>query len=475
MRLGELEGLREGGQGRDGFPESYYRERCGEKIVRRAGPPEGLEVEVAVVGAGLTGLCTALALAERGHRVVVLESKRGGWAASGRNGGFALPGLTVGPEQLLEKWGEADARRVYQMTLAAADTLKRRISSHSIRCDLALGGSANVSPFSADAPATLAAVDRCNRLLGTRFEYWPPERCALLLPNSRYHHAVFDPDAFTVNPLALCLGLARAAESLGVLIFEDSAVQSILDLSPTCASFSLPETSPAPDMRRFCLSLKGGGSVISKEVVLAGSCHLDGQLERTVARCVTPVYSHVGVTKPLGKERMALLVAPEGPACVFDDLASVNYYRPLPDGRLLWGARLDCTTATEEFSEDLARQIRQRILHYYPALRDEDIDIEYTWGGDMAFGWSQLPLIGRRRTGLYYATGFGGHGVVPTTMAGEMIADAIHQGPDQPTSLDFYQSLAPPLPVGYPFDRVLGVVYMSLLTTVDSIRVHFGI
>src|SRR3989338_7302105 len=105
VRLGELEGLREGGQGRDGFPESYYRERCGEKIVRRAGPPEGLEVEVAVVGAGLTGLCTALALAERGHRVVVLESKRVGWAASGRNGGVALPGLSGGAGELLGRVG----------------------------------------------------------------------------------------------------------------------------------------------------------------------------------------------------------------------------------------------------------------------------------------------------------------------------------------------------------------------------------
>jgi gamma-glutamylputrescine oxidase len=353
---------------------------------------------VCIIGGGLAGLSTALGLAERGVAdVVVLEAQQVGFGASGRNGGFVFGGYSLDCADLLKALGPARARELYTLTTDAVELMRRRIARYRIECDATDAGVILANWF--DEPARLETQ---RRLMRDSFDVdWEPltsTQLASQLKTRRYHGGLFERNAFHFHPLKYVLGVAQATASLGVTIHEHSPV------------IQLERDGPA-----FKVSTPQG-TLDARHVVMAGGGYARNVYPR-VERAVLPIATYAMATEPLGHR---LQEAIDTRAAIYDTRFAFDYYRPLPDTRILWGGRI---SIRERSPDVIARVLRQDLLKVYPQLRG--VRIDYAWGGLMSYARHKMPQIGRSADGVWYAVGFGGHGMAPTTVSGELLAAAI--------------------------------------------------
>lgn len=356
------------------------------------------QARVCVVGGGFAGLNTALGLVERGVRdVVLLESARVGFGASGRNGGFVFGGFSLGEQALLDQSGPERARALYEGTTAAVDRIRRRIIDYRIDCDHVESGVIWANWFR--DPAVLLKRQRLlEERFGAEWSWLPRDRLRQLIHSDRYGDGLFEQGAFHFHPLKYAIGLAEAICAGGAGVYERSAA---VGLERRGASWRVRTAQ---------------GEVDAEHVVLACGGYLAG-LRRTVDASVLPIATYVMVTEPLGT-RMGEIMATR--AAVYDTRFAFDYYRPLPDTRLLWGGRI---SVRDRQPEAVKRLLRRDLLKVFPQL--DGVGIDYAWSGLMSYARHQMPQIGRIEAGLWVAQAFGGHGVAPTTFAGETLASAI--------------------------------------------------
>jgi gamma-glutamylputrescine oxidase len=359
-----------------------------------AGPAE---TATCIVGGGLAGLGTALSLAERGHAALLLEAGRIGTGASGRNGGMVSAGFNRGLAFIAAASGQANAEALYRLSLEGVALLRRRIARHGIACALVEG--VIEASWLADEATLAREVERLGRL-GARLELWPGERLRAAYRSARFRCGFLDRDGFHLDPLALCRGLAAAARGLGVRLHEDTAV---LRLERCGEGWRLATAQ---------------GEVRARQVVLCTSAGRPA-LAPALARATLPVHSHIVVTEPLGA-RLALAV--RAPYAVYDDRMATGYFRPLAEGRLLWGGRVDALGPPRR----LALLMRRDLARVFPQLALARID--FAWSGAMGFARHRMPVVRPLAPGLWAAIGFGGHGLNTTTLAGELVAAALVEG-----------------------------------------------
>ncbi len=358
---------------------------------------------VVVIGGGYAGLATALGLAERGETgVLLLEAQTIGHGASGRNGGFVFAGYSLGEASLLERVGSDDARWLYEATRRAMRTIRERIDTYAIACDPIDGGVLWANWF--DDPRVLQARQR---LLAERYGVqWPNvsrDELRAQLRTERYSGALFEPDAYHVHPLNLALGLARAATTLGVRMAEGARATGI-----------------AANGSAWRVHV-GAHSINAEHVVVCGGGYL-GRLVPQLARALLPIATYVIATEPLGARLQDCIATP---AAVYDTRFAFDYYRALPDTRILWGGRI---SVLDRAPGAVARLLKRDLLRVYPQLAE--IRVDFAWSGLMSYARHEMPQIGRLAAGLWFAQAFGGHGVATTTAAGEAIAAAIASGDD---------------------------------------------
>lgn len=353
---------------------------------------------VCVVGGGLAGLSTALGLAERGVRdVVVVEAQQVGFGASGRNGGFVFGGYSLDCADLLRALGPIRARELYALTTDAVDLMRERIRRYRIDCDATYAGVILANWF--DEPARLDTQRRLMRdAFGVDWEPLARDALAAQLKTARYHGGLFERNAFHFHPLKYVLGVADAAAQAGVQIYEHSLVIRL-----------------RRDGTGFVVHTQHG-AIDTRHVVLAGGGYAR-KLYRPVERAVLPIATYVMATEPLGTR---LADAIDSSAAVYDTRFAFDYYRPLPDTRILWGGRI---SVRDRAPEAIARLLKRDLLKVYPQLHD--VRVDYAWGGLMSYARHKMPQIGRNAEGVWYAVGFGGHGMAPTTVSGELLAAAI--------------------------------------------------
>ncbi len=389
---------------------TYYAATAG-PAPERAPLAGRVDAAVCVVGAGFAGLATALGLIERGVRdVVVVEAETVGHGASGRNGGFVFGGFSLDCEQLLAQQGPQRARALYGLTQQAVATIRRRIAEHAIACDAVEGGVLLANWFDDDAilrerQALMA------RGFDVHWQYLSPDEVGAYARSARYAGGLLETDAFHFHPLKYARGLAAAIERAGGRIVEHAPVARIVQ---------------AGAVREVHAR---GGVVSAKEVVVCGGGYLRG-LSAPLERAMLPIATYVMATEPLGA---ALERSIPGRAAIYDTRFSFDYYRPLPDTRVLWGGRI---SILEREPRAIARLLKRDLCKVYPELRDAKVD--YAWGGLMSYARHQMPQIGRLADGCWHALGFGGHGVGPTTAAGELIAAAIAHGEPIPAGFADY-------------------------------------
>ncbi|KFN45258.1 NAD(P)/FAD-dependent oxidoreductase [Arenimonas composti] len=378
----------------------YYRRTAG------AAPPAPVlrgrhEAAVCIVGGGFAGLNTALGLAERGvGQVLLLEAQDLAHGASGRNGGFVFGGFSRGEAQLLSELGPVRAKALYRGTRDAVGLIRRRIADHGIACDHTDAGVLWTNWFRDPTP-----LRERQRLLAehfdTRWDWVPAAQLADIVRSGRYADALFERDALHFNPLAYAHGIAATAAARGVALHAGS-----------------PATALVRDGAGWCVRTPEG-EVRARDVVLACGGYLAG-LRTEVDAGVLPIATYVMVTAPLGARMDEIL---RTRAAIYDSRFAFDYYRPLPDTRLLWGGRI---SVRDRRPAAVQRLLYRDLLRVFPQL--DGIRIEDAWSGLMSYARHEMPQIGRIDEGLWLAQAFGGHGVAPTTFAGEVLAAAIAEG-----------------------------------------------
>lgn len=392
--------------------------------------------DVAVVGAGYTGLSCALHLARRGLKVVVVEAQYAGFGASGRNGGHVIPGQRVDQIELERRYGETRARALFDLGVEAVTLVRELVRDHDIGCD-PFDGHLVAAVRDAHARDLETYVDHLRaKYAYTTARYVPAAGMPALVATKNYKGGLYDTAGFHLHPLNYALGLARAAEGAGAAILERSPVTAI---------------ARGPKIRLETAS----GTVTADFAVLAGAAYL-GDLVPELARTVMPISNYIAATEPLGMARAKALI-PSG-AAVADTKFVLDYYRLSVDGRLVFGGG---ETYGDRDVDNAAELVRPHILRVFPQL--EGVKIDYAWGGRLGITMPRMPHVGRLAPNLYFAQGYSGQGVAIATLAGKLIAEAVT---GQAARFDVYESLKiPPLPGGALFRKPLlqlGLLWYAL-------------
>jgi gamma-glutamylputrescine oxidase len=368
-----------------------------------------VECDVAIVGAGLAGLSAAIELADRGFAVVLLDAREVGYGASGRNGGEALTGLGCEMSVVEKQLGRADARAVWNMTLEAIELIHERCRRFAIDCDWRAGylSLAVGERKGRELARWHEAMQRDYGYEGSAIE---PRDMAQWIASPRFHSGLHDPLSGHMHPLKYCLGLARAAASLGVRIYENSAVTALE-----------PGASASAPVRLRTAQ----GEVAARHVLLAGNVYLQG-LAPQIENRVMPVGTYIVTSKPLAPDLVRSLIPSQSAVC--DTNFVLDYFRTTPDHRVLYGGRVSYSTRTPG---NLAASMQARMTRTFPQLAGTAI--EHAWGGFVDISMNRAPDFGRLSdvgggpacANVYYLQGFSGHGLALTGLAGRVVAEAI--------------------------------------------------
>jgi len=377
---------------------SYYARTYPGAIPLRPTLHERLDTEVLIIGAGFSGLHTALRLALAGKRVTLLEASRVAWAASGRNGGQALLGWSCDMPPLEKSLGTERTRRLWDSMCWAAHEMRELPERHGFDIDYRPG-----SLWTAVLPRRVGMLREAQREASEKWGYDELqliEREALpeWIDSPRYQAALYDPQGAHLNPLKLAQGLASAIEEAGGRLYEQTRV---LDYRETANGF---------------IARTEHGEVRSDVLVLACNAYID-KLDRQLSRRLLPVGSYQVATVPLDPA-FARSLLPHN-SCVIDNQFVPDYFRLTPDHRLLFGG--GCTYLGG-IPQDVAAATRPVLERAFPQLRG--VAIEHAWGGHLDCSLRRTPDIGRSGQ-RYWLQGFSGHGVLPTLAGARAVSDAI--------------------------------------------------
>ncbi|MGE8178039.1 NAD(P)/FAD-dependent oxidoreductase [Pseudomonas fluorescens] len=391
---------------------SYYAHSCADRLLNRAALEGEHTAEVLIIGAGFSGLHTALRLALAGKRVTLLEASRVAWAASGRNGGQAILGWSCDMPPLEAALGHERARRLWDGMRWAAQELRELPVRHGFDCDYRPG-----HLWTSVMPRRVSLLTEWQREASHKWghdglQFITREQLPQWVASERYQAGLYDPEGGHLNPLKLALGLAAAIERAGGCIYEQSKALSYRE-----------------DGDQYLVSTERG-SIRANVLVLACNAYLD-QLDPALASCVLPVGTYQVATAPLTAEQASALLPSN--VCVTDNQFVLDYFRRTPDNRLLFGG--GCTYLGG-MPKDIAAAIRPYLERVFPQLKG--VELEFAWGGHIDLTLKRTPDIGRRGD-LYWLQGYSGHGVLPTLAAARAVSDAILGQTDE---LALYQGLS---------------------------------
>lgn len=367
------------------------------------------ETEICIVGGGFSGVAAALTLAERGRSVTLLESHRIGWGATGRNGGQVLPGWS-GEGEMIRQLGARAEEFLRRTKYRGAEIIEDWIARYAIDCDY-IRGAATVAVNNKQMQALTAEFDDAKAHDEAQsLDLLDREALRRHVATDAYCGGLVDRRGAHCHPLNLCLGEARAAEELGVRIFEGSAAREIAH-------------GDAPVVHT------SGGKVRAKAVILAGSAY--HRLEQSkLSGYMLPAQTFMIATEPLGVRAREVL--PDNLA-ICDANWVLDYFRRSADDRILFGGR--CTYSNREII-DIEDSLLPRLKRILPQF--SDAKVEFAWGGAIGIPLNRVPLIGEVGRSVFYVQGYSGHGVNCSHVAAEILADAIDARRE---GVDFFEAV----------------------------------
>lgn len=351
--------------------------------------------DVAVIGGGFTGLSAALACAEKGLKVALIEAKTIGFGASGRNGGQLIPGLRWSMRDIDAEFGRERAQAIFDLAYGAVGRVKARIAKHGIDCDLKAG-----HLEAAYKPAHFDAMQRDAEFLAREFgwesEIVQPKDMGQHINGGGYHGGIYDVQGGHFHPLNYALGLAEAAKAAGVHILENRSAYRV-----------------GQDDNNVAV-INNGQLISARSAIVAVDCWMD-QLAAEYGRYTIPIMNYNVATGPLTNADQLL----PSDAAVADSRFVLNYFRLSADKRLIFGGG---EKYVQTPPADVSAFVRKHMVEVFPSLADTPID--YAWGGAVGVTMNRLPHIGRKGN-VFFAHGFSGHGALVTTLAGELLAEAV--------------------------------------------------
>jgi glycine/D-amino acid oxidase-like deaminating enzyme len=398
-------------------------------------------VDVAIVGAGYTGLAAARQLAKSGASIAVFERERAGWGASSRNGGQVITGFKVDAPELIKRFGESRARQLFEISLQAIDDLEELVASEAIDCGYHRSGHLEAAARPAHFEAFKHEQALLARVFDHRVELISKEDQRSELGSDAYFGLLVDERSGAINPAQYVAGLADAAIRWGAKIFEHTAVEHV---APT-------HQAPTPHVLRTSL-----GSVEASHVLFATDAYTD-RAAPALQRRLVPVGSYIVATEPLPAAD-ASAILPRG-RMAFDSKNFLYYWRITADRRLLFGGRAEFSARTDGTTRHAAAILQSGLARVFPQLASTRID--YGWGGRVAFTRDQMPRAGRLDD-EFYAGGYSGHGIAMATYLGTLIARRIAGEPIEHPLLDDHPA-AIPLYNGRPWFLPLAGAYYKVM------------
>ncbi len=379
--------------------KNYWLETC----AMPNGPPGDLpqQADIAIIGAGFTGLSAALALSKRGVRVAVLEANSIGWGASSRNGGMVLTGTKLSPQTLLARYGKELTQRIYAASLASIDSVEQIVREENIDCNFSRCGHLEVASKQSHFDAYARAADLVAHTFNHNLRLIPRNALHDEIGSNHYYGGIVDEISSGVNPARYVAGLARAALSRGASIYENVRAEHIERVNST-----------------FQIDTSRGRLRAHKLLVATGgyTSNLTPQLKNRII----PIGSFIITTEPLS-DQVAHELIPRN-RMIFDSKHYLHYYRLTPDNRLLFGGRAAFFPETSKTIHRSREILFRDMVDVYPQLRTSKV--EYVWGGTLDFCFDTMPHAGSIN-GLYYAVGYAGHGVAMATYLGIEVAKQI--------------------------------------------------
>jgi glycine/D-amino acid oxidase-like deaminating enzyme len=362
-------------------------------------------IDVAIIGAGFTGLSAARTLAKRGARVAVCESETIGWGASSRNGGMVLTGMKLGVNQLVSMYGRDLTRRMYAASLETIDCVEQIIREEAIDCDFSRCGHLEVACKQKHFDDYARQVEVIAREFNHKLRVVHRHELSAEIGSTIYHGGMVDEVSAGVNPARYVAGLARAATKAGAEIFEHTRVEELQRESQQGESGWKVSTSR--------------GELWAREVFVATSGYTS-RATPALQKKIIPIGSFIITTEVL-PEVLAHELSPRN-RMIYDSKNYLYYYRLTPDRRMLFGGRAAFFPENDQTIRRSAQILRRGMIDVYPQLRD--VKVEYVWGGTLDFAFDVMPHAGQI-DGMYYALGYAGHGVAMATYQGQKIAELI--------------------------------------------------
>ncbi|MCJ8169372.1 NAD(P)/FAD-dependent oxidoreductase [Atopomonas sediminilitoris] len=359
-----------------------------------------VSVDIAIIGGGFTGVASAVELAERGYRVAVVEAHKIGWGASGRNGGQvtgSLSGDSAMRKQMRATLGHEVDDFIWDLRWRGHRIIEQRVAKYAINCDLKRGHLHTAMKPSHMDELKASVAEAQARGMGDEVSLLDAAAVRTKLASDLYCGAVYNTRNLHLHPLNLCLGEARAAASLGALIFEDSPVLDIVH-----------GDQPA--------LITAHGRVQAKQILLAGDVY-HKLAQKQLKGMIFPAMGGIVTTEPLGD--LAKQINPHDLA-VYDCRFVLDYYRLTADSRLLFGGGANYSGRD---SRDIAGELRPCIERTFPQLKG--VAIEHQWSCAMGIVMNRIPQLGKLSDNVWYCQGYSGHGVATTHIMGEIMAEAM--------------------------------------------------
>ncbi len=362
-------------------------------------------VDVAVIGAGFTGLSAARTLARRGAKVAVLESETIGWGASSRNGGMVLTGLKLGVNQLISTYGRELTRRMYAASLQTIACVEQIVREEAIDCDFSRCGHLEVACKQKHFNDYARQAEVIAREFNHDLRVVQRQELSAEIGSEIYYGGMVDEVSAGLNPAGYVAGLGRAAMKAGAEIFEHARVESI-------------ERALQQGEQGWKVTTSRGA--LWARDVFVGTSGYTGSATPALQKKIIPIGSFI-ITTEILPEALAHELSPRN-RMIYDSKNYLYYYRLTPDRRMLFGGRAAFFPENDQTIRRSAEILRRGMIDVYPQLRDAKV--EYVWGGTLDFAFDIMPHAGQI-DGMYYAVGYAGHGVAMATYQGQKMAELI--------------------------------------------------
>jgi glycine/D-amino acid oxidase-like deaminating enzyme len=362
-------------------------------------------IDVAVIGAGFTGLSAARTLAKRGAAVAVLEAETIGWGASSRNGGMVLTGLKLGVNKLISMYGREHTQRMYAASLASIDCVEQLVHEESIDCDFSRCGHLEVACKQKHFDDYARQVEVIAREFNHQLHIVPRHELQAEIGSSIYYGGMVDQASAGLNPARYVAGLARAATKAGAAIFERTRVQKI-------------ERDARQGNQGWRMTTSRG--VVWARDVFVGTSGYTGPATPALRKRIIPIGSYIITTEVL-PEALGRELSPRN-RMIYDSKNYLYYYRLTPNNRMLFGGRAAFFPESASSIRKSGEILRRGMIDVYSQLRD--VKVEYVWGGTLDFAFDIMPHAGQM-DGIYFALGYAGHGVAMATWQGQKMAEMI--------------------------------------------------